>query len=294
MNNIMTVKIVKNILCTMALILPVHIGTGILLPTFSEETSNENVYSISESVVGVPSGSGVVLLDLKGEYCGVNCVLTQNDDTVTFFTNAFGANKDDIYEDLINRNEGNKIDVNNIGRLTNSKGELKSYDSFEKGFIEYLYDYVKKNPKKVDSKYVPYTGGAKYVEDLIRYYTKIYNNVDYLTAISIGAAESGYYKVTYMLKYNNVYGGMSKGNLIKHQNIELGVLSFIRLLSYNYYGKGLDTKEAIGKVYCPRYENGVKVASSHWLSLVSTAMKHYQDSYVEITASNLLDSEIKM
>lgn len=293
MKNIMTFKAIKNMVCTVALVLPVHIGTGILLPSFGVDTTSENVivgYNAGDEVaLGNPS---VVLLDLKGEYCDTSCVLAQNKDTVDFFTKAFGVDVNLIKDDLKARNTDGKFEINNIGALKNSKGELKEYDSFEKGFIEYMYDYVNKNPKNVKNKYTPYNGSAKYVENLIKYYTSIYNNVDYLTAISIGAAESDYYKVKYMLNYNNVYGGMSSKGLIKHKNIELGVLSFIRLLSYNYYGKGLNTKEAIGKVYCPRYENGVKVASSHWLSLVSTAMKHYKDSYVELTASDLLEESV--
>ena len=37
------------------------------------------------------------------------------------------------------------------------------------------------------------------------YYSNIYTNVDQTLMLSIGAAESGYYKVKYMLKKNNVY-----------------------------------------------------------------------------------------
>ena len=43
---------------------------------------------------------------------------------------------------------------------------------------------------------------SDYVEKLIMYCTGIYSNVDTSIALSIGAAESGYYKVKYMLKKN--------------------------------------------------------------------------------------------
>lgn len=288
MTNIMTFKVIKNMVCAVALILPVHIGTGILLPSFNPAPLDNIIASADDASLG---NSSVVLLDLKREYCGVSCLLEENKDTVEFFTKAFGVSKEDIKKDLIERNENVEIIENNIGQVKDKKGNLRIYNSFEMGFIEYLYDYSNKNPKKVNNTYVTYKGKAKYVEDLIKYYTSIYDNVDYLTAISIGASESGYYKVTYMLSYNNVYGGMSSKGLIKHKNIEMGVLSYIRLLSYNYYGKGLDTPEKIGKLYCPKKINGTYVASPHWLSLIASAKKYYKNSYEDITATKLLEDK---
>lgn len=114
--------------------------------------------------------------------------------------------------------------------------------------------------------------------------------MDYLTAVSIGAAESGYYKVTYMLKANNIFGGMSSNGLIKYKNIEYGVLSYVRLLSKNYYGKGLNTLESIGRVYCPAYDkNGQKVASSHWINLVSKAKEYYSGDDSDISIAMLVN-----
>ena len=61
------------------------------------------------------------------------------------------------------------------------------------------------------------------------------------------------------------------------------------MLSKNYYGKGLDTKEKIGRVYCPTFtENGEKVASSHWIGLVTKAMKYYDNTYEDIKVTMLL------
>ena len=85
-------------------------------------------------------------------------------------------------------------------------------------------------------------------------------NVDSKLLLSIGAAESGYYKVKYMLRQNNIYGGMSSKGLIKYNNIELGVLTYVRMMSKNYYARGLTNMYSIGKVYCPTYENGTKIA----------------------------------
>lgn len=196
-----------------------------------------------------------------------------------FFAKTFGVNYDDVIRDLRNRYDVSDMEFNetNIGFLLNDKNELKTYKSVEYGIVEYFYDYVEKNPKKVNKKRIPYTGDAKYVENLIIYYTtRIYTNVDTTVALSIGAAESGYYKVKYMLKCNNVFGGMSSKGLIKYRNIEYGVLSYIRLLSKNYYGKGLNTVAKIGRVYCPTYDDfGNKIASPHWIKLVNTAIYKY-------------------
>ena len=223
----------------------------------------------------------------------IKSLLEEHNEEIKFFCKAFGIKKKYIVEKLTKINQGKEIKVNNIGRLKNNKGKLKSFGSFEKGLIEYLFYYSEKYPSKVNNKYVPYNGDASYVEDLIKYYSSIYKNVDYLTAVSIGAAESGYYEVKYMLNYNNVYGGMSSKGLIRHNNIEYGVLSYIRMLSKYYYGQGLDTVEKIGRVYCPKKVNGVKVASPHWLKLVKTAKKHYKNSYEELTVIDLKESKVK-
>ncbi len=112
-------------------------------------------------------------------------------------------------------------------------------------------------------------------------------NVDPVVLLGIGAAESGNYKVKYMLNRNNVYGGMKNKKLIKHNNIEQGVLSFVRLMSRNYYGKGLETLEEIGRVYCPVYIKGVKRASSHWVNLVTNRSEKYKTHTNTITIEDI-------
>ena len=223
-----------------------------------------------------------------------NYYITTYAETIKFFAQTFGVKYEDIEADLRARDElyHDEFENTNIGYLRDAEGNIKQYDSVEYGIVEYFYDYVERNPKKVSKKRVPYSGNAKYVENLIIYYTThIYTNVDTATALSIGAAESGYYKVKYMLKCNNIYGGMSSIGLIKYKNIEYGVLSYIRLLSKNYYGKGLDTIAKIGKIYCPRYDsNGLKIASPHWISLVNKAMEKYQKYNLDIILVDMLAS----
>lgn len=289
MKNIITYKVIKSILSSIFLVLPIHIGTGILFPSFGIYELNN--YSLLAYQEVAKSDSNVVLMDLKKEYCDVLCHLLDNEETIEFLTKTFGVDKSKIYDDLVERNKDEKYIINNVGRLEDKKGELKDFCSFEKGFIEYLYDYAKKHPINISKDYTPYEGKADYVVDLIRYFTKIYDNVDYLTAVSIGAHESGYYKVKYMLRYNNIYGGMSSSGLIKHKNIEYGVLSYIRLLSIYYYGKGLNTVESIGKVYCPSKIDGKVVARPSWVKNVKIAMNYYKDTYEEVSVSKLINGE---
>lgn len=225
----------------------------------------------------------------------IDYYITEYADEIKFFAATFGVNYEDIVADLRNKYDYSEMEFEstNIGYLLNEDGSLKTFDSVERGIVEYFYNYVKNNPKKVNKKRVPYTGNAEYVENLIIYYTThIYTNVPTEVALSIGAAESGYYKVKYMLRCNNVYGGMSSSGLVKYRNIEYGVLSYIRLLSTKYYGKGLDTIPKIGRVYCPVFDNfGNKVASPHWINLVNTAIKKYHKYNYEITMRDLLPEE---
>lgn len=265
MKNTMALGLAKNMIFCSLVLLPFQLDTNVGLNSNYKKQSEESV-------------TKVVILDLKEKYCDAKCYLNKKQKTIEFMSNTFGVKSEKIKNDLIEINKDGNYDISNIGRLKNKKGELQSYDSFEKGLIEYLIWYCKNNPKEVNNTRIKYTGDAEYVENLIKYFTSIYDNVDTNLALSIGAAESGYYKVKYMLSSNNIYGGMGKNGLIKYKNIEYGVLSYIRLLSDNYFGKGLNSVESIGRVYCPITDaNGKKVASSHWVKLVKTAMKHYED-----------------
>lgn len=226
----------------------------------------------------------------------VEYYITEYADELEFFAKTFSVNYEDILEDLHKRYDEStqEFESTNIGFLTNDANVLNVYPSVEYGIVEYFYDYIEKHPGKVNKKRVPYSGGAEYVENLIIYYTThIYTNVDTSVALSIGAAESGYYKVKYMLKCNNVFGGMSSRGLIKYRNIEYGVLSYIRLLGNNYYGKGLNTIGKIGKVYCPTYDNfGNKIASKHWINLVNTAIKKYSKHELNNSIEVLVGKEV--
>lgn len=245
-----------------------------------------NVQSKSQGLLAGPNDNVTISLDKLNYY-----INTYNFE-LNFLSNTFGVNYQDIIDDLNSRHQGvEDFDFSNIGLLLNEEGNVKKYNNNLYGLVEYFYDYVERNPKKVNKKWVPYTGNADYVEKLIMYFTtNIYDNVDVTTALSIGAAESGYYTVDYMLRCNNVFGGMSSNGLTKFKNIEFGVLSYIRMLSRNYYGSGLTTVSAIGKRYCPTYDSfGNKIASPHWINLVNKASNKYKDYETNVNLQDLLN-----
>jgi len=214
-------------------------------------------------------------------------------DDIKFLCYTFSIKSKDFIDDLYKRyekyHEQYGFNEKNVGYILNSNGNLKNYTNVKYGLVEYINVYIDKNPKKKKTRKVSYTGNATYVENLIKYYSSIYTNVDTNIALSIGAAESGYYKVKGMLRAGNVYGGMGRGGLIHYDNIEIGVLSYIRLLSKSYFGKGLKTIPAIGYRYCPTIDNnGNKIASPHWINLVNTAMKKYKKQGKNVSAKVLL------
>ena len=227
------------------------------------------------------------------ENVDIDSYITTYSADIEFLSKAFGLNRDKVISNLktvYEKNLDKEFDETNIGFLLDANGNVKKYKNVLYGLVEYFYDYIEKNPKEVNKKRIPYTGNAEYIENLIIYYTRqIYTNVDTSLALSIGASESGYYKVKYMLRCNNIFGGMGKNGLIKYNNIEFGVLSYVRMLSTKYYQKGLSSIERIGRKYCPTYDSfGNKIASPHWVSLVNTAMKKYKDYETVIVANDLL------
>jgi hypothetical protein len=223
----------------------------------------------------------------------INSYITTYEEDIELLCKAFGVNKEDIISDLKERAKNNSdkaFQTTNVGFLLDSKGNVKTFANDLYGLVEYFYSYVKNNPKKVNNKRVAYKGSADYVEKLIIYFSEhIYTDVDTTTALSIGAAESGYYKVKYMLACNNVYGGMGSNGLIKYKNIEFGVLSYVRYLSRNYYSKGNTSLEGIGRIYNPTTDsNGNKIASPHWISMIQTAKKKYSKYDFNLSIEDLV------
>lgn len=296
--NVSSLKISNIILCVILLITFVIVGTRTNVKANEINNNDDEVYpSVNiqlgnryPSLIKSESTSKEESLVASNIILDSNYYIKKNIDTIKFFATAFGYDLNDVINDLTSLSENEEVFIRtNIGYLKNKSGKLYVYDNFEYGLIEYFYNLNNNGRIKRNKKYIPYKGNSKYVEDLITYYSSIYQNIDKTTLLSIGAAESGYYKVKYMLKYNNIYGGMSSKGLIKHNNIELGVLTFVRMMSRNYYGKGLTTPKSIGKVYCPVYIDGVKVASPHWINLVNTAKNKYSKYNDNITINDLIN-----
>lgn len=301
----------KHIVCCIVLLLIFVLTIGVHIN--AEGYNDESVADSSSDAVPLRTNSyGIVRyitntekneVELAGPKEEVTVNASEIDHYITtyaaeleFFAKTFGVNYEDIIIDLYNRYDSSNLEFNenNIGFILNEKNEVATYPSVEYGIVEYFYDYVEKHPGKVNKKREAYSGDAKYIENLIIYYTThIYTNVDTKIALSIGAAESGYYKVKYMLKCNNVFGGMSSKGLIKYRNIEYGVLSYIRLLSRHYFGKGLNTVSKIGRVYCPTYDDfGNKIASPHWINLVNTAIYKYSNYNLVNSISDVHDKDV--
>ena len=214
----------------------------------------------------------------------------QND--VVVLSKALGLDSEQVINNLRELYDAKEFEITNVGYLRDKDGNLRKFDSVQLGLFEYLQNYVDEHPESVSKKRVPYTGNAKYVESLIIYFAKnIYTNVDTNLALSIGAAESGYYTVSYMLRCNNIYGGMSSSGLIKYNSIENGVYRYVRYLSVNYISKGITSLEGIGRIYCPGYNSsGARVASPHWISLVTRAQSYYNSYNMDVTATSVLES----
>ena len=225
----------------------------------------------------------------------LNMFLNEYASDVTLLCKTFGLKEEKVIESLEKLYDENpdEFEITNVGYLKDAKGNLKVYGTAQYGLYEYLQNYADEHPEYVSKKTVQYTGNSKYVEMLIIYYTKnIFTNVDTDLALSIGAAESGYYTAKYMLRCNNVYGGMGSNGLIKYRSIENGVYRYIRYLSNNYISKGLTTLPSIGRVYCPTTdENGNRIASPHWIQLVTRALNHYNGSNYNITAQDVLNAK---
>ena len=295
--NVSSLKILNIVVCIILLITFVLVAPKIVNAEELTISENEDLPSINKLGYTYPSlikNEELIKQEIKEEKLityDLDYYIDTNMETIEFFARAFDYKLEDVIYNLKQREKENNVFVStNIGYLKDKDGNLKVYDSFEYGLIEYFYDLNENYSELRHTNYNPYTGSADYVEKLIIYYSSIYTNVDQTTMLAIGAAESGYYQVKYMLKYNNVYGGMSSRGLIKHNNIEIGVLSYIRMMSKNYYAKGLDNIYSIGRVYCPVNKDGKKQASPHWINLVTKAKSKYSKYSYDVTIDDLTNS----
>lgn len=190
----------------------------------------------------------------------IELTLNEYIDEINFFADTFQI-KRDIFYDLLRKD----IDV------------LENSENIDKTLVDYLFSLEEQSESLFSNKLVSCTDSKDYLLSLIRYYTTIYDNVEFQVAAAIAEIESGY-NAPAMLRKNNIFGGMARGTLIQYRNIEYGVLKYIKLLSESYYAKGLTTVEAIGVVYNPIIdESGKKIANPTWIANVKKVLKKYEE-----------------
>ena len=190
--------------------------------------------------------------------------INDNLDTFEFYCNTFGISLENLKNEIIKDNEGKTLNKSDLGS-TNT-----IYESLDKNLIDYLFKLKKENAKLFKQTYSNGNNySKKYVYGLLNYFVNLYKNVDYTTLASIAYIESGDLNSKYMMSCNNIFGGMSSTGLIKYQNIEYGVLSYVKLMSEKYYAKGLDTIEKIARVYNPN--------STTWTTNVKNQTKRFNN-----------------
>ena len=189
----------------------------------------------------------------------LNIFLTNNTNTIKFMSDMFQIDNEVLLNKL-------REDYQSINLLDND---------LDKTLLDYMIALEDSNPELFSKKLNVSNPSKEYMIALIKYFCDYYGNVDFSIAAAIAEIESGY-SAKSMLNKNNIFGGMSSGGLIKYKNIEYGIYSYIKLLSEGYFGKGLTTVEAIGRVYNPTYnEAGVKIAKPSWVANVSNAISDY-------------------
>ena len=199
--------------------------------------------------------------------------INDNIETVNFLADVFKIDKDILVERL-------KSDYQSINLVNN--------ENLEYTLIEYLLALEDTDEDLFDNSLDPCDDSKEYILSLLKYFSNIYNNVDFSIAAAIIQIESGF-TVQSMLNKNNVFGGMSGGSLIRYKNIEYGILRYVKLLSDGYFGKGLITVEDIGRVYNPIFnESGVKIANPSWVSKVNNAMDEFVNIEAEISVAEIL------
>lgn len=199
--------------------------------------------------------------------------LNDNLATINFFADVFQIDRNVFLERL-------KVDYKNINLLNSP--------NLEYILSEYLLALEDTNKELFNNQIDPCNDSKEYMLALLKYFSNIYTNVDFSIAAAIAQIESGYTAQS-MLNKNNIFGGMSGGGLIRYKNIEYGILSYIKLLSDGYFGKGLTTVEDIGRVYNPTFnEQGVKIAKPSWVSKVNNAIDEFSGMDINISVADVL------
>ncbi|MEG1287838.1 MAG: hypothetical protein RSD29_00620 [Bacilli bacterium] len=193
----------------------------------------------------------------------INILLEQNQDRINFYAKTFGI------DSLLLKDK--------LKKEYNSLKLLDITTNIDLSIINYLLNLEDTNTELFNNTITNTNKDKDYIIGLINYFTKIYPLVDFKIAASIAEVESGFTAKT-MLICNNIYGGFSRGSLIRYKNIEYGTLKYIILLNDGYFNKGLNTVSSIGYVYNPTINtSGVKVASPTWVNKVNNSLNKYNE-----------------
>lgn len=96
--------------------------------------------------------------------------------------------------------------------------------------------------------------------------------------VAISKHETGNW-TSYNFKNKNNLGGLyngSKGTFYSYESLESGIEAFVNLLKNRYFGKGLNTIEEIGNVYCPvGASNDPNGLNQYWIPKVSQYYNNY-------------------
>ena len=172
-------------------------------------------------------------------------------------------------------------------RIDHEVLDILNANNIDLTLINYLFTLEKEQSKLFNYNIVSKDVSKEYMVSLVNYYSNIYSNVDFKISAAIAEIESGYRAKT-MLKYNNIFGGLSSGKLIKYRTMEYGILKYIKLLNDSYFGKGLDTVEKIGRKYNPVMTENGKIANPYWVTNVTKAMAHYDEEIILNDIKNIL------
>ena len=157
-------------------------------------------------------------LRLEEEVKTIDTFIKDNEEQIRFYANMFDIDYDTAINKLKEINSDPTLyNENNIGLLKDSFGNILSFNSIDRGILEFMSSLETTNPELVGYNYRPCANDAEYIEGLVQYFSSLYDNVDYKLMLSIGAAESGYYTASTMLYKNNIYGGMGSGGLIAYK-----------------------------------------------------------------------------
>ena len=239
------------------------------------ETSYSNALDVSNKVFALQIDEYNVKEDIIS-------FVESNINIFSFYADTFAITIDNIINSLELDNQFNIFNYKDIGNTG------IEYNNLDKNIIDYLFNLEKRKPKLFNKSVIANTNSKEYIYKLLNYYTNLYGNVDYQTLASIAYIESGNLNSKYMLSRNNIFGGMSSSGLISYRNISYGVLIYVKMMSINYYAKGLTTLETIGKKYNPIEVNGVKIANPKWVSNINSISYKFSNEEKNVDLNSIL------